>query len=201
MANAPLKKRFMVLAILAGVLLGVPATGLILHAAYTYTGIRNGPWSMHPDAGSADSSPLVRAAIARYAVGSNTIEEAIYWHAAHTSQGEALHSSKNYVVHFSEVPDVSEFWSLTLYDDEDRLSRNPAEHYSLSNSIPLRRNADSSFDIVVSRDAPSREANWLSAPPSGNFSLLLRYYGASRAVLDALETTTLPTITQFDGAP
>ena len=201
MAKAPLKTRFMMLAILAGALLGVPVTGVILHAAYAHTGIRNGPWSTHPDAGSANSSALVRAAIARYAVGSNTIEEAIYWHAAHTSQGEALDSSKSYVVHFSREPDVSEFWSLTLYDDEDRLSRNAAAHYSLSNSIPLRRNADSSFDIVVSREAPSREANWLSAPPSGDFSLLLRYYGASRAVLEALPITTLPTITQLDGAP
>jgi hypothetical protein len=199
--NAPLKKRFMALAILVGMLLGVPVTELILRTAYNHTGIRNGPWSMHPDAGSADSSPLVRAAIARYAVGSNTIDEAIYWHAARTSRDAALHSSRNYVVHFSGEPDVSEFWSLTLYDEEDKLSRNPAEHYSLSNGIPLRRNAEGSFDIVVSRDAPSGEANWLSAPPSGNFSLLLRYYGASRAVLDAPETTTLPTITQLDGAP
>ncbi|MBK6286391.1 MAG: DUF1214 domain-containing protein [Gammaproteobacteria bacterium] len=112
---------------------------------------------MHPDAGSADSSPLVRAAIARYAVGSNTIDEAIYWHAARTSRDAALHSSRNYVVHFSGEPDVSEFWSLTLYDEEDKLSRNPAEHYSLSNGIPLRRNAEGSFDIVVSRDAPSEK--------------------------------------------
>jgi len=110
-----------------------------------------------------------------------------------------LQSSKNYVVHFRGEPDVSEFWSLTLYDDEDRLSRNPAEHYSISNSMPLRKNADGSFDIVISRNPPAMEGNWLSAPPSGTFSLLLRYYGASRAVLDALETTPLPTITPQDG--
>lgn len=201
MAHKPLQKRFVILALLAGMFLGLPVTALLLRATYNHSGITNGPWSMHPNAGSVDSSPLVRAAIARYAVGSNTIEEAIYWHAARDSAGEALQSSKKYLVRFSGEPDVSEFWSLTLYDDDDGLARHPAEHYSLSGSMPLTKNADGSFDIAISRETPSTETNWLSAPPSGHFSLLLRYYGASRAVLDTLETTALPTITPQDGQP
>ena len=194
MTQSALSKRATVIAIILGLLFALPMTELILHVTYNNSGITNGPWSTHPKAGSVDNSAIIRAAIARYAIGSNLIEEAIYWHAATDSEGKSLQSSQDYVVHFRDEPDVSEFWSLTLYDDEDRLAQNPAEHYSVSNRMPLVKNSDGSFDIVISQKSPGTGINWLSAPPKGRFTLLMRYYGASNDVLRNLETTQLPGI-------
>ena len=199
MATTVLKKRFMLLAMIVGVLLAIPTTELLLRASYHYSGISNGSWNTHPDAGSIDSDPLTRAGIARFAIGSHTIDEAIYWHAAKDSKGRALRSDLRYIVHFPGPPDVSEFWSLTLYDSEDRLAIHPAERYSVSSSDPLKINADASFDIFISSEQPASADNWLSSPSEGNFSLLLRYYGAGPAVLDKLDSTPLPEITLYQG--
>ncbi len=194
MKKTALSKRATVIAIILGLLLALPVTELILNVTYNSSGITNGPWSTHPKAGSVNNGAIIRAAIARYAIGSNLIEEAIYWHAASNSEGKSLHSSQDYVVRFRHEPDVSEFWSLTLYDDEDRLAQNPAEHYAVSNRMPLVKNSDGSFDVVISQKSPGAGINWLSAPPKGGFTLLMRCYGATNDVLTNLETTPLPGI-------
>jgi hypothetical protein len=199
MAAAVLKQRFIVLAIILGALLAIPMTELLLRVSYQYSGISNGSWNTHPDAGSVDGNPLTRAGIARFAIGSHTIDEAIYWHAQKDSGGQGLRADMRYIVHFPARPDVSEFWSLTLYDSEDRLAHHPAERYSVSNSSPIKFNLDGSFDIFVSNMQPASAGNWVSSPSQGNVSLLLRYYGASRAMLDNLESTPLPQIMLYDG--
>jgi hypothetical protein len=105
-----------------------------------------------------------------------------------------LQSSRQYRIHFAGEPDVSEFWSLTLYDSDDRLAKHPAERYSVGSSLPLKKNTDGSFDIVVAPAQPAIASNWLSPPVQGNFTLLLRYYGPSAKILEQLESTPLPSI-------
>lgn len=199
MATAVLKKRFILLAIVLGAILAIPTTELLLRVSYQYSGISNGSWNTHPDAGSVDSNPLTRAGIARFAIGSHTIDEAIYWHAQRDTEGRVLCSDMRYSVHFPARPDVNEFWSLTLYDSEDRLAQHPAERYSVSSGSSLKINADGSFDILISNQPPAAKGNWLSSPAQDSFTLLLRYYGASSAILDNLESTALPQITRYDG--
>ena len=50
----------------------------------------------------------------------------------------------------------------------------------------LRFNEDGSLDIYIQRDMPEAEwkSNWLPAPASGSFSMNLRLYWPTSAVLD-----------------
>ncbi|WP_442894556.1 DUF1214 domain-containing protein [Bradyrhizobium sp. AZCC 1588] len=56
---------------------------------------------------------------------------------------------------------------------------NPINRYTIGDRTPgLRRGADGSIDIWMSRSEPSTapNANWLPTPADGNFTVLLRAY-------------------------
>lgn len=136
-------------------------------------------------AGIGDAQRALGAATGIYG---NSIEEAFYTGSKLDSLGQPLLGGRRYRLRFGpgQLPPVSEFWSLTLYDLPDRqLVANPIDRYSLSSRDPLRRDADGGLSLLVqsSAPAPEQQGNWLPAPPDGPLSLVLRLYGPAPQVI------------------
>jgi hypothetical protein len=83
------------------------------------------------------------------------------------------------MIHFDkgDAPPANAFWSVTLYDSEGFQVANPLNRFNLSSWMPLKSNADGSFDLYFQNETPAKdkEANWLPAP-KGAFNLLMRLY-------------------------
>lgn len=80
-------------------------------------------------------------------------------------------------------PPVDAFWSLTMYEAQADgayfLTENPIDRYTIGDRTPgLMPNDDGSLDIWIARTDPGddRTANWLPAPASGPFMVILRAY-------------------------
>lgn len=81
------------------------------------------------------------------------------------------------------MPPVGAFWSLTMYEAEADgaffLTENAIDRYTIGDRTPgLTHHADGALDIWISRDDPGagRASNWLPAPASGPFLVILRAY-------------------------
>jgi hypothetical protein len=75
-----------------------------------------------------------------------------------------------------------------MYNDKTFFAANPINRYSLGSlsDPPLIKNPDGSIDIHIQRDSPdsAKMPNWLPAPASDGFSLLLRLYWPQQQVVD-----------------
>jgi hypothetical protein len=130
--------------------------------------------------GTYGTAYLARAAVAFGGLGANVSADAIYPVAHVDADGRPFDSEARYALRFEadELPPVRAFWSLTLYDDRQLFADNPLGRYAIGDRDQLKRNVDGSLDLLVQRDPPddARRANWLPAPKSGGFSLVLRLY-------------------------
>lgn len=141
---------------------------------------------------------LVRAALQSFAgIVANDSDEAMHITATSDSLGRPLDGSKQYNLRFApgELPPVDGFWSLTLYDLSANLVPNPLARYAIGDrTLGLERDSDGGLTLHVGgvlQDG-ARAANWLPAPRSGGFMLILRAYLPSPAVVD--RTWTPPTL-------
>jgi hypothetical protein len=129
----------------------------------------------------------VRAGIARFAIGANPPEDAIYLNSSTDSAGQPLHGAMRYRMHFDKtsLPPVRAFWSLTAYDKDGYFIPNPANRYAIGDRDPLKFNPDGSLDIYFQNQnpAPANASNWL---PSGDgpFNLTIRLYWPEEAILN-----------------
>jgi hypothetical protein len=102
------------------------------------------------------------------------------------SAGQPLTGATNYVIRFQSAPPVDAFWSLTMYNAEDKmLVENPIQRYKVgTDTLGLKVAADGSFEIPIQHNKPTGDfaANWLPAP-SGSFYVILRLYQPQAAVL------------------
>ena len=96
--------------------------------------------------------------------------------------------ARAYHLHFlpEQIPPAAAFWSLSAYDALTRnLIENPIRRYSIGDRTRgLRKNADGSLDIHISRERPADGAsNWLPVG-EGPFYLVVRIYEPGAAVFD-----------------
>ena len=119
---------------------------------------------------------------------SNDPEEAIYINITVDADGQPLKGTNHYTLKFEagQLPDVREFWSLTMYDMTFNLVQNPIDRWaigSLSKNYQLA--ADGSLTIYIQHQSPEneKEANWLPAP-DGEFYLIFRTYGPSEELIN-----------------
>jgi hypothetical protein len=120
----------------------------------------------------------LRAATAQFGLGADLAEDAVYADALVDIYGNALNGTNNYVMHFApdQIPPVSGFWSLTVYDQDGFLVANAINRYSVGSATGLVANADGSIDILLRNTAPATlQTNWLPTP-AGPFNLTLRFY-------------------------
>lgn len=119
-------------------------------------------------------------------LGGQGEKEAIYPFRLTDDKGEPLSGKNSYVIKFEQEPPVDAFWSLTIYNAQDKmLVRNPINRFKIGGDTPnFTKNSNGSFEIPIQTKKPTGEfaENWLPAP-EGNFYLLLRLYQPDGIVL------------------
>ncbi len=125
---------------------------------------------------------LYRMAGAVLGIYGNTAAEALYPASFNDSAGAPLTGANNYTFHFAkdQLPPVSAFWSLTMYElPQSLLVANPINRYLLNSpmlpSLVPDQDGGYTFYLQNSSPGPDRESNWLPAPP-GPFFVVLRLY-------------------------
>ncbi|HWF77265.1 MAG TPA: DUF1254 domain-containing protein [Caulobacteraceae bacterium] len=100
-------------------------------------------------------------------------------------------SDRHWRVTLPSPPPAAGFWSLTLYEptSEGRLflTENPTGRHALGAWTPgLQKEADGSIEVWIGHGDPGgrHTANWLPAPASGPFALILRGYGPEFALTE-----------------
>jgi hypothetical protein len=144
-------------------------------------------WSMNTDTmGVYGNYYLKRAIVTQMGLGANVPEDAIYPLNLGDETGKPLDGSSKYVLHFdkSQLPPVSAFWSVTLYDSEGFQVANSLSRFAVSSWMPFKYNADGSLDLYFQNESPgaSKEVNWLPAP-KGGFNLTMRLYAPKEDAL------------------
>jgi hypothetical protein len=156
---------------LAGTFLGLAATQTLLDERLSFAGIEIGPWRVAPKTGSAEVDPYSRAQFARTGEIAIAHAEGLSFLALTDSDGARLASRCTYELR-GPMPD-NRYWTLTLVSPNGLLTENAAGRYGFTSTEVLRA-ADGSFAITVGRGA--RAGNWLPAPQSETFDLVLRLY-------------------------
>jgi hypothetical protein len=137
--------------------------------------------------GDRTKAYVTRAVIARGGLWGNHGYEADYEAIWIDADGNPLHGSNSYQLHFDSPPPVDAFWSLTMYNVPDfYLVANPINRYSIGDRTPgLKTDSDGSLTLYIGKNSPGRdkESNWLPAP-DGPFRPLLRLYQPQEAILD-----------------
>ena len=98
-------------------------------------------------------------------LGANLPADALYPHTRLDSQGQPLHGSQRYRLHFAagELPPVKAFWSVTAYGADDFLIANPLNRYALGD-----RDAPAALARVASGEYPLSALTFMKG---GRFTL------------------------------
>lgn len=174
----------------ADILVQGAAAGLKLmqDKAPTIARVING-WQMNTDTmGVYGNFYLKRAIVALVGLGANQTDDAIYPLNVADADGKPVLAENKYILHFSkdELPPVSAFWSLTMYDVEGFQVANSLNRFAIGDRDALKFNADGSLDLYVQHEnpGPDKESNWLPGPRSGALGLTMRLYAPKPQVLD-----------------
>jgi len=153
---------------------------------------RNG-WGLTSDLGYKDSDWNERARYGLIAVlGPVPSKSHTGAFCLKDSKGRPLTGENRYTITFdlNDMPPVTEFWEIPLYDREGYFVDNPINRYSV-NSYMLKRGklytADRKLVLHVQSDEPkdaNQRMNWLPTPKSGGFQFAARFYGAGSQLID-----------------
>jgi hypothetical protein len=167
----------------------VPATALKLMREKwpVMDPIING-WRMTLATGVFGNNYLKRAITAMAGLGINAPEDAIYPALIRDADGNPLTGEGSYLLRFEkdQIPPVSAFWSLTLYDQEGFQVPNALNRFAIGDRDKLEFGPDGALELYVQSASPGadKETNWLPSPKSGRISLTLRCYGPKQQALD-----------------
>jgi len=133
---------------------------------------------------------MLRITAAHTGLYGNSGAEAIYPTYFVDNEGQKLDASGNSyktVFEADQLPPVSAFWSLTMYDGKTQLLvENSLDRYLLNSTMmdQFVIEKDGSLTLYIQKDSPGKklEANWLPAP-DGPFYCVLRLYGPKKAAL------------------
>ncbi len=133
-----------------------------------------------------------RAMVALVGLGANTVDVAIYPKTGADETGAALTGEKSYTIRFETLPPTLEggFWSVTAYNEENFLIDNPINRYCINDRSAYKLNEDGTLDIVLSKEAPEDDSNWLPVS-DGEFHLIMRIYLPDMTALDAWQAPVI----------
>jgi len=159
------------------------ATALARSAGFA--GRKVGEWLYPaPNTGNFFQDYLTRARIAVAGLAALPPREATYL-AAIPPEGRVFDGAKPWRLHFTAdaLPPVDAFWSLTMYEAQADgaffLTDNPIARYTIGDRTPgLAYDSDGGLEIWISPTDPgdARRPNWLPAPASQPFMVILRAY-------------------------
>lgn len=127
-----------------------------------------------------------RAFVALYGLGALPPEEASYPNTRHDSHHQALSGRHKYRIQWDrdQLPPVGAFWSLTIYDDNGYMVKNPINRYRIGSNNKLHWNSDGSLQLQLQNTSPDRvNSNWLPVP-EGGFNIVLRMYWPQQSFLE-----------------
>jgi hypothetical protein len=176
-------------AILVGLAVGLLSVGWAIEKVVDAQSERIGPWRTNPNIGSEDADPYTKAYVALHGLLALNRTEAIYFTAVQDSSGELLSGRCSYVVKGSAID--TRWWTITAYGSDDYLIANAQGRYSIS----VHDVGEEDFSFMVAKHAPS-SGGFLPHGGVKRFSLTLRAYNPSPALMNQLDTIELPTITK-----
>jgi hypothetical protein len=165
--NLPVK---IVAVLVAGTLVGLFSTWLIVVRGGMPGGLSNGPWHTSLATGNEQSDPYTRASVALRGLFALNRDETIYFTATHDEAGNRLDGNCRYEITGHDPS--ARWWSITAYGADDFLIHNAENRYSVSQSS-VARDANGAFRVTVG--GPDAGANWIPVG-DGPFSLTLRLY-------------------------
>ncbi|KXX69586.1 hypothetical protein AVL50_16085 [Flammeovirga sp. SJP92] len=164
---------------------------MILHTAKNTNTPVNG-WNYEYNAGKYGADYLQRAAINMNSIGLNSPERAMYPKRYFDDKGEVLNGKNAYEItlpaDMAVNKEVGGFWSITMYDAEDRfMVDNEIDRYKVGSMTEgMVYNKDGSLTIYISHEKPKNKKqlkNWLPAP-NADFMLQCRLYEPNQRVVD-----------------
>ncbi|WP_428228472.1 DUF1214 domain-containing protein [Flavobacterium sp.] len=140
------------------------------------------------DLNSADLLTIAQVAV--YGPYALTKKEVIYLSTNTDSEGNALDPKADYVISGKKLD--AKYWSITAYDENGFLIKNPINKYSY-NLEDVKYEADStSYKINLSET--EKKENWLPINDVQKTSLIIRLYLPSEKLRENLTVETLPVI-------
>jgi hypothetical protein len=118
----------------------------------------------------------------------------VYLEAQKDSDGEWLDGGKDYVLTVPANAPVKQFWSVTVYDNDDRCLIDTGELPDKSSRMDLDFNSDGSVDLYfgpkLPKEAPKK--NWVKTVPGEGWFTYFRFYAPTQPYFD--RTWQLPDI-------
>ncbi len=147
-----------------------------------------GGWNLPIDEmGNYGENYPKRAVIAKVGLGANEAVDAIYALSEIDADDQKFDGDQTYVLHFAKdnLPPVSGYWSITIYNENGLFDAVETERYALHNKNQLTYNEDGSLDLYFGPTRPAKAAptNWIETTP-GVFNLVLRLYWPNQNILD-----------------
>ncbi|OWT74988.1 MULTISPECIES: DUF1254 domain-containing protein [unclassified Achromobacter] len=104
------------------------------------------------------------------------------------TDGRLLDGTFRYEIRFErkQLPPVQSSWSITLYNDRDELLDNLGNRHAVRMRDKINVEEDGTATIYLQYEQPlaERTRNWLPAPQSGHFSLVMRLYWPQDAAVE-----------------
>lgn len=132
---------------------------------------------------------LSRAVGALLGIYGNAAEEYLGVGYQTDAEGRPFDGHRRYTITFAAdgLPPVGAFWSITAYNADKFLLRNPINRYVINSVMlpSLKKDADGGFTLYLQAESPGpeREANWLPVSDDA-FNLAFRTYQPGPAIMD-----------------
>ncbi|WP_421314378.1 DUF1254 domain-containing protein [Aeromonas veronii] len=110
-------------------------------------------------------------------------EESVYLQTVKGADGQNINGAngKKYKMRF-KAPDVSQFWSFTVYGTDNKLMAHNAINRHSRGDRSLKPDADGMYTIELSAKGDASNANWLPIPEKDAY-IIMRMYGPSKDVM------------------
>lgn len=175
------------MAVLVGVSAGVYR---IANLEHNQSFFRNGSWT-GSKALPLGKDKLLTTQITLFALFALPSEEAVYLFAKRDDKDELLDAQNDYSIQGNVQQINAKYWSITVYGKDLYLIPNEQELYSFNNTN-LQTDSAGNFTIHVSPNKQS--GNWLPTADKKRFNLVLRIYKGDKALMEKLDSVSLPQI-------
>jgi hypothetical protein len=110
----------------------------------------------------------------------------VYLEAQKDSDGDWLDGGKDYVLRVPADAPVKQFWSVTVYDNDDRCLIDTGELPDKSSRMDLKYNDDGSVDLYFGPTCPRAgyENNWVKTMPGEGWFTYFRFYAPTQPYFD-----------------